>query len=139
STCKSDLNDPKPRESMNKRVGYSSEILQKTIKGTHPNSWVILHSHMNCNGSLNFRISTTKCRFNRGDVNFLHGHHFIKGAFGGATVRTAHYLNKHNCRNLPGNAPFAFTPATLAFLTAFANNYIPVSVGFFLIFSCHLK
>lgn len=27
---------------MNKRVGYSSEILQKTIKGSPPNSWVRL-------------------------------------------------------------------------------------------------
>src|SRR5690606_11671683 len=119
---------------MNKRVRYSSEILQKTIKGSPPNSWVILHSHMNCNGSLNFRISTTKCRFNRGDVSFPHGRHCSKGAFGGGTVRTGHCVSKHKWCILPGNAPLVFTPATLAFLAAVASNCVPRAVGVFLIF-----
>jgi hypothetical protein len=82
---------------------------------------------------------TTHRRLNRSDVDFLHGHHRVKGPFGGSTVWTGERLRQDGRRNLPVQPPFVLAPATLALLATVADNGFPVAIRLSLVVGRHLK
>src|SRR3954467_2690065 len=77
-------------------------------------------------------ISAAPRRFDGRDVDLLHGHHGIERALCFATACSERF-GEHARRDLPGEAPFVFTPAARTFLTAVADDGVPVIVGFLLI------
>ena len=81
---------------------------------------------------VNLGLSAAPRRLDRGDVDFRHIHHRIKRAFG-FSAAGRHRLGQHTRRDLPGNAPFVLAPTARTFLTAIADDRLPVAIGFFLI------
>src|SRR5687767_10023311 len=67
------------------------------------------------------------------DVDLAHGHHRVELALGRGLVGTGRRLEQHARRDLPRIAPFILAPAALAFLSAVADNGVPVAVGLFLV------
>ena len=75
---------------------------------------------------------------NRCDVDFLHRHHRLEGAFGFVAARTQG-IGQDLGRDLPRNTPFVLAPAARAFLSAIADDGVPVFVGLHLIFGGDLE
>ena len=67
---------------------------------------------------------------NRGNVDFLHRHHRLEGAFGFVFARTQASVKTLGviCYD-----PFVFAPAARAFLLPIADDGVPVFVGLRLI------
>jgi len=84
-------------------------------------------------------LSTAECRFDGGNVDFLHRHHCIKCPLGGYAVRAGECFRQGNRRNLPRDTPLVLAPAAVAFLTAVADDRVPIAIRFTLIFGRHLK
>src|SRR5882672_570018 len=71
--------------------------------------------------------SAASRRLDCGDVDLLHRHHRLEGAFGlGATGR--HRVGQRARGDLPGEAPAVLAPTARAFLAAIADDRIPVAV-----------
>jgi len=85
------------------------------------------------------RVSTAKCRLDCGNINFLHRHHRIECPFGGYMVRTGECFRQGNRRNLPRDTPLVLAPAAIALLTAVADDRVPITIRFTLVFGRHLK
>src|SRR4030088_357189 len=83
-------------------------------------------------------ISAAPCRFNRGDVDFLHAHHGIECALC-FIAAGRHRLCQHARRDLPGEAPSVLAPAARTLLASIADNGVPVAVGLLLIVGGDLK
>src|SRR2546428_11760214 len=83
-------------------------------------------------------MSAAPRRLDRGDVDFLHAHHRIKGALC-FIAASRQRLGQHAWRDLPGDAPLVFAPAALALLAAIADDGVPVAVGLLLIVSGDLE
>src|SRR5213594_227118 len=76
--------------------------------------------------------SAASRRLDSGDVDLLHRHHCLEGALGlSATGRQR--VGQRARGDLPGEAPAVLAPAARAFLTAVADNRIPVEVSLRLI------
>src|SRR5262245_50992811 len=84
------------------------------------------------------RTSAAPGRRDRGDVDLFHPHHRLECAL--CFIATSgERLGQYARRDLPGNAPFVFAPAALAFLPAIADDGVPIAVGLVLIVSSDLK
>jgi hypothetical protein len=59
-------------------------------------------------------------------------HHRIKRAFCFSAAGSQR-LGQYARRDLPGDAPFVLAPTASTFLTAIADDGVPVAVGFLLI------
>jgi hypothetical protein len=77
---------------------------------------------------------TGERRLDPGDVDLLHRHHCIEGTLGGRLVAAGRRFEQDSRRDLPGEAPFVLAPAAGAFLTAVADNGVPIFVGLGLVF-----
>src|SRR5262245_3322042 len=78
------------------------------------------------------RTSAAPGRRDRGDVDLFHPHHRLECAL--CFIATSgERLGQYARRDLPGNAPLCFSPATFAFLPAIADDGVPVAVGLVLI------
>ena len=66
------------------------------------------------------------------DVDFLHFHHRIEGAFC-FSAASRHCFRQDPWRDLPGETPLVLAPAARALLTAIVDDGVPVAIGFFLI------
>src|SRR3546814_6262611 len=76
--------------------------------------------------------STSPRRLDRGDVDFLHGHHGIKRAL--CFVAAGRQgVGQYARSDLPGNPPLVLAPAARALLAAVADDGIPIAVGLLLI------
>ncbi len=76
---------------------------------------------------------TTPRGFDGGDVYLFHRHHRVEDSFGDGGIGVGIAFGESERRDLPGEAPFVFAPAALAFLAAVIDDGVPVAVGFFLI------
>src|SRR3977135_2882662 len=83
-------------------------------------------------------ISAAPCRFDRGDVDFLHAHHGLECALC-FSAAGRHRLCQHARRDLPGDAPSVLAPAARTLLASIADNGVPVAVSLMLIISGDLK
>src|SRR3979490_717559 len=83
-------------------------------------------------------ILAAPCRFDRGDVDFLHAQHGSECAFC-FSAAGRHRLHQHARRDLPGDAPLVLAPAARTLLASIADNGVPVAVGLLLIIGGDLK
>src|SRR6185437_2390601 len=84
------------------------------------------------------RASAAPRRLNRSDVDLLHAHHRIEGAFC-FTAADRQRLGQHARRDLPRDAPSVLAPAARALLPAIADDGVPVAVRLLLIVSGDLE
>jgi len=73
-----------------------------------------------------------------GDINLLHSHHRLKRAFCFIAADCERLGQNARC-DLPGDAPLVFAPPAFAFLTATADDCVPVAICLFLFVSGDLK
>ena len=77
--------------------------------------------------------STAMRRLDCGDVDLFHLHHRIERALGGSGIGIGDRFHQGQRRNLPGYAPFVFSPAACTLFTAVADNCVPVTIRFGLV------
>jgi hypothetical protein len=76
--------------------------------------------------------SASPCCLDGGDVDLLHRHHRLEGAFGlGAAGRKG--VSERTRGDLPGEAPAVLAPSARTFLAAVADDGVPVLVRLLLI------
>jgi hypothetical protein len=76
--------------------------------------------------------SAASRRLDSGDIDLLHRHHCLKGAFCLCTT-SRKCIGQRAWSDLPGEAPAVFAPTARAFLAAIADDRVPITVRFFLI------
>src|SRR5215208_945795 len=79
----------------------------------------------------------TRC-LDRGDVDLLHVHHRIEGAFC-FIAAGGNRLHQDPWRDLPGDSPSVLAPAARTLLAATAHDCVPIAVGLLLILSRDLE
>src|SRR5512141_1850393 len=77
-------------------------------------------------------------RLDRGDVDLLHRHHRVEGAFG-LSAAGRKRVGQRARGDLPGESPAVLAPTARAFLPAVADDRIPVAVRLRLIVRCDLE
>ena len=78
-------------------------------------------------------------RFDRSDVDLVHGHHRGERPPGGRGIGIRDRFGERDWRDLPGEAPAVLAPAAGAFLAAIAHDRVPVAIRFSLVGGGHLK
>src|SRR3990167_6249076 len=73
------------------------------------------------------------------DIDFRHFHHCIECALGGSRVGIGNGSRQNHRCYLPRHSPLVLAPAASAFLTAIANDRVPIAIRFGLISGCHLE
>src|SRR5262249_45952452 len=76
--------------------------------------------------------SPAPCRLDRGYVDLSHPPHRIERPLCFVAAGSQR-LGQHARRDLPGDAPLVFAPATLVLLAAITDDGVPVAVGLLLI------
>src|SRR5687767_5173711 len=71
--------------------------------------------------------------FDRGDVDLRHLHHRIERPLCSRGIRIRDRFRQRDGRYLPRKPPFVLAPPTRAFLTAIADDRVPVAVRFCLV------
>src|SRR3954453_20378407 len=74
-----------------------------------------------------------------GDVDLGHGHHRFECSPGRGLVRIAVGPQQRTRRAMPRKAPAIFAPAAGAFLSAIADDGVPVTVGLSLVVAQYLE
>src|SRR3954453_115463 len=78
-----------------------------------------------------FSSPSPRC-LNRRHVDLLHRHHRFEGTFC-LTATCCHCIGQRARGDLPGEAPAVLAPTARAFLTAIADDCVPVTVRLFLV------
>ena len=84
-------------------------------------------------------MSAADRRLNGSDVDLLHGHHRVKGSFGGKAIWAGEGLRQGDRCDLPVQAPLVLAPATLTLLAAVGDNGVPVAIRLRLVLGRDLK
>src|SRR5215467_12045417 len=84
------------------------------------------------------RISAASRGLDCSDIDFLHRHHRLKGAFC-RSAASRKRIGQRAWSDLPGEAPAVLAPAARAFPAAVADDRIPVAVRLCLVVRCDLE
>src|SRR5882757_1542342 len=84
-------------------------------------------------------LRASPCRFDFRDVDLLHGHHLIERALGSRPIRVGRRFHQCPRGDLPGQPPAILAPSAHTFGPPVADDRIPVTIGFGLVFGEHLK